>query len=886
MRYQVAVWKDTLVARASKDKAEDFSEKPASAASAGAIPQWLRDAVREAGKKADAGRDRGDHGEDDEDKDNAGDLLTPSAPSEAGDSPNAPGGDASSLSAALPLSEGRPFGEASPSGSPSPDLPPLEVQVKQAVTEILSAVTDDVLREVAREAISNYRRKQRITGKTSIGLKLHVGGSGGSASIFSGTEPGLDTVKGGASFEDGEGASEQKLSGRLSTGRVGDGANAGRPRDTRRDSKTGGKRGKNEKEASRGDEGDSDSDTMEDDQLFSLQPVSGPYRPPAIATPPPAGLVQVFIYEHGREIGRVPFEASHLIWGSSGKQANIRDRHSSVAGQHCSVFFAVKQLHQQGGCFFFCPLAGDALLVPNAKVPFLASNLAKGDKRGKGRGAKRSSAEDFSAWKPAEGDGVRVKAGDERVALMDHRSCFMLGDSSSRLYFIDVTDLPTKLRKAEEKGKKPELDRSRNRGRSRSRGRHSRRRSSVDSSLSGSERSSRTRSSARSSVIPDSRSSKSRSFVSSKGRDASRSRGSSEESRSSSRRSSRDSRDRRSSRAGSSQSGRSARSRRGGSSGREESERRGKSRSQVSGRGASDEETEEASANRRAANSLLSISRKQKAEGRAAERGSEKRRGSEDDSGKSDSGRSASESRSPSRASSRGSARSSSEERSRGSGKAKRDGKGSRRESVSSDASSASERTRQEEREEEMSASEKRDSEESGSEERGRRVGTAETRGGRFSRQSSLRATDEKKRKRKTQDEGERKRRRSKDDEETEGERKHRKMDGHEKDRKAQVKKKHGSDETEKKRGGSEKEKHGKKESKKEDKHKRSASHAESSRKRNTDEKEDKKQKSKTHEKDKSEKRTRGEKEEKEKKDSKKGSVKESSRKDDKKSRR
>lgn len=41
------------------------------------------------------------------------------------------------------------------------------------------AVTDEIFREAAREAISNQRRKQRITGKTTIGLKLQGTGGGG-----------------------------------------------------------------------------------------------------------------------------------------------------------------------------------------------------------------------------------------------------------------------------------------------------------------------------------------------------------------------------------------------------------------------------------------------------------------------------------------------------------------------------------------------------------------------------------------------------------------------------------------------------------------------------------------------------------------------------------
>lgn len=60
-----------------------------------------------------------------------------------------------------------------------PPQPPLVEQIKEVVTEILTAVTDEIFREAAREAISNQRRKQRITGKTTIGLKLQ--GAGGSS---------------------------------------------------------------------------------------------------------------------------------------------------------------------------------------------------------------------------------------------------------------------------------------------------------------------------------------------------------------------------------------------------------------------------------------------------------------------------------------------------------------------------------------------------------------------------------------------------------------------------------------------------------------------------------------------------------------------------------
>lgn len=75
------------------------------------------------------------------------------------------------------------------SSSPPAALLSVEQQVKEAVTEILSAVTDEVIIEAAREAISNYRRKQRITGKTTIGLKLAGGGAGGAATKASASSP-------------------------------------------------------------------------------------------------------------------------------------------------------------------------------------------------------------------------------------------------------------------------------------------------------------------------------------------------------------------------------------------------------------------------------------------------------------------------------------------------------------------------------------------------------------------------------------------------------------------------------------------------------------------------------------------------------------------------
>lgn len=91
-----------------------------------------------------------------------GQLLTPS--SKGANSPR----DASPAAGASRKAEG-------------PAQPPLVDQIKEVVTEILSAVTDEIFREAAREAISNQRRKQRITGKTTIGLKLQ--GSGGANEV-------------------------------------------------------------------------------------------------------------------------------------------------------------------------------------------------------------------------------------------------------------------------------------------------------------------------------------------------------------------------------------------------------------------------------------------------------------------------------------------------------------------------------------------------------------------------------------------------------------------------------------------------------------------------------------------------------------------------------
>lgn len=101
--------------------------------------------------------------------------------------------------------------EASPAAEPveeGPPQPPLVEQIKEVVTEILTAVTDEIFREAAREAISNQRRKQRITGKTTIGLKLQGAGGTNEAEVQKVIKPQQPEVPSTKKRED-----QEKLSG-------------------------------------------------------------------------------------------------------------------------------------------------------------------------------------------------------------------------------------------------------------------------------------------------------------------------------------------------------------------------------------------------------------------------------------------------------------------------------------------------------------------------------------------------------------------------------------------------------------------------------------------------------------------------------------------------
>ncbi|XP_026192515.1 uncharacterized protein LOC34622963 [Cyclospora cayetanensis] len=215
------------------------------------IPQWLRDVVREAGSKKGA-RD-GKEGEEEE----GGQLFTPS--SKGAQSPR----DASPAAAKDPMEK----------DSEGTSQPLLVEQIKEVVTEILSAVTDEIFREAAREAISNQRRKQRITGKTTIGLKLQGAGA--------------------ANETDFQKEQSQQAEGNVATGF-----------------------------RKREDQEKLSSGVVNSDAL-----AVGAYRCPSSATPPPPGVFSIVIYEDGLEFARVPFNGTHLLFGTSNKFANIIDSH-------------------------------------------------------------------------------------------------------------------------------------------------------------------------------------------------------------------------------------------------------------------------------------------------------------------------------------------------------------------------------------------------------------------------------------------------------------------------------------------------------------------------------------------------------------------------------
>ncbi|OEH74992.1 hypothetical protein cyc_06897 [Cyclospora cayetanensis] len=376
------------------------------------IPQWLRDVVREAGSKKGA-RD-GKEGEEEE----GGQLFTPS--SKGAQSPR----DASPAAAKDPMEK----------DSEGTSQPLLVEQIKEVVTEILSAVTDEIFREAAREAISNQRRKQRITGKTTIGLKLQGAGA--------------------ANETDFQKEQSQQAEGNVATGF-----------------------------RKREDQEKLSSGVVNSDAL-----AVGAYRCPSSATPPPPGVFSIVIYEDGLEFARVPFNGTHLLFGTSNKFANIIDSHSTVAGQQCAIYFSTRQLHQQGGCFFMVPLGGATRLLHNKTVPFLPQTIKEELALRKSRRSVSSyiskNKEDWINWAPSPIEGSLLSAGDERVALTDQRSCFVMGDSR-RVYYLDLTDMAHRLLVAEGKAEpRPEKrkERKHKNKRKRSHSRQHRRRRERSSS--------------------------------------------------------------------------------------------------------------------------------------------------------------------------------------------------------------------------------------------------------------------------------------------------------------------------------------------------------------------------------------------------------------------
>lgn len=154
--------------------------------------------------------------------------------------------------------------------------PPLVDQIKEAVTEILTAVTDEVFREAAREAISNQRRKQQITGKTKIGLKLQ-GAGGGPGAPQQDAEPEAPKAlkdKAGGTQSPSKREDQEKLPGVV---------------------------------YSEGEACDRQAEGLYKSFKTAVPAVSaasaavtvGAYRCPANATPPPPGVFSVTIYEDG-----------------------------------------------------------------------------------------------------------------------------------------------------------------------------------------------------------------------------------------------------------------------------------------------------------------------------------------------------------------------------------------------------------------------------------------------------------------------------------------------------------------------------------------------------------------------------------------------------------